>query len=480
MLTLLGLLAIAVLTAATGYFVAQEFAFIAADRGRLRQLAEKGDATAERAYEVTGQVSFMLSGAQLGITVTALLVGYVAEPLLGSGLADLLGFTGWSHGARLSLAVVVALAVATVVQMVIGELLPKNLAIARPLDTAKGLAGSTLLYLKVAGPVVRLFDGAAARLVRAAGIEPVEELPQGASEEDLQHIIDESHTQGLLDTELSRLLDRALDFRGLTAGQAMTPRVDVHTLSADAPVSRAVELLVTGNSRFPVTGQSLDDLLGVVGLTEVLAVPAAERATTAVRRVCSPVPMVPEHLPLPELLERLRSEHRQLACVIDEFGGFAGVVTLEDVTEELVGEIWDEDDINDAVIQQRPDGVWMVPARMRIDEVADTTGIPLPAGEHYTTMSGLVLHRLGRTARIGDEVELTVRAPYTEDGPSMLSVLIHIAAVARQVPATVLITARAVEGSQGAQDSQGSKGAQDPQDSQGSQGSQGPEGEEAP
>ncbi|ACU74637.1 protein of unknown function DUF21 [Catenulispora acidiphila DSM 44928] len=440
MLTLLGLLAIAVLTAATGYFVAQEFAYIAADRGRLRQLAEDGDAAAERAFEVTGRLSFMLSGAQLGITVTALLVGYVAQPLLGSGLADLLGFTGWSHDARLSLSVVVALAVATVVQMVVGELLPKNLAIAKPIEAAKALGGSTLLYLKVVGPVIRLFDGAAVRLVRAVGIEPVEELPQGASEEDLQHIISESHTQGLLDTELSELLDRALDFRGLTAGQAMTPRVKVHTVSAEAPVSLVVEMLITGNARFPVTGHDIDDLIGVAGLTEVLAVPAALRATTPVRDACAPALLVPEHLPLPELLERLRSEHRQLACVIDEFGGFAGVVTLEDVTEELVGDIWDEDDLDDEVVRRQPDGAWSVPARMRIDEAADATGIPLPEGEHYTTVSGLVLDRLGRTARIGDEVELAVRAPYTQDGPGMLSVLIHIAAVSRQVPATVLIT----------------------------------------
>src|SRR2546427_3222701 len=191
MLTVLGLAAILLLTAATGYFVAQEFAYIAVDRGKLRQLAEQGDQAADRAYAITGRLSFMLSGAQFGITVTALLVGYVAQPLLGSGLADLLGFTGWSHSARLSLSVAVALAVATVVQMVLGELLPKNLAIAKPVPLARALSGSTLVYMKVAGPVIRLFDAAAVRLVRAVGIEPVEELPQGASVEELQAIIDE-------------------------------------------------------------------------------------------------------------------------------------------------------------------------------------------------------------------------------------------------------------------------------------------------
>ena len=439
MLTVLGLLAIAVLTAATGYFVAQEFAYVAADRSRLRQSAEDGDAAAGRAYEITGRLSFMLSGAQFGITVTALLAGYVAEPLLGAGLAELIGFTGWSHAARLSLSVTVALMVATIVQMVLGELLPKNLAIAKPLEAARALSGSTLLYLRLVGPVIRLFDVAAARLVRAVGIEPVDELPQGASEQDLQQIIEESAAQGLLDGELSQLLDRGLNFRTLTAAQAMTPRVEVNTVRADEPVARVVEMLVTGNARFPVIGEDIDDLLGVIGLAEVLTVPARQRATTPIRQVLQPALLVSQYLRLPELLERLRAEHRQLACVIDEFGGFAGVVTLEDVTEELVGDIWDEDDIDDDVVQQQADGWWTVPARMRIDEVADATGIDLPLADDYTTLSGLVLNRLGRTARIGDEVALIVRAPFSTDGPAELTVRIRVAAVVRQVPRTVLL-----------------------------------------
>jgi CBS domain containing-hemolysin-like protein len=444
MLTLLGLAAILLLTAATGYFVAQEFAYIAVDRGKLRQLAEQGDKAADRAYDVTGRLSFMLSGAQFGITVTALLVGYVAQPLLGSGLADLLGFTGWSHAARLSLSVAVALVVATVVQMVLGELLPKNLAIAKPVPLARALSASTLAYMRVAGPVIRLFDAAAVRLVRAVGIEPVEELPQGAGVEELQAIIDESHAVGALDLELSQLLDRGLDFRELVAEQAMTPRVDVHTLHADEPVARVVEMLATGNARFPVTDKDVDDLIGVVGLAEVLTVSPMDRASTPVRAVASPALLVPDHLRLPAVLELLRAEHRQLACVIDEFGGFAGVVTLEDLAEELVGDILDEDDLDEAAFRHRPDGWWTVPGRSRLDEIADATGIDLPAGEGYATVSGLVLSRLGRTARVGDEVELKVRGPFSPDGPTELTVEIRVAEVARQVPQTVLLRATQV------------------------------------
>lgn len=432
MLIVSGLLAIVALTVATGYFVAQEFAYMAVDRGRLRRMAEDGDKAAEQALRVTGRLSFMLSGAQFGITVTALLAGYVAEPLLGTGLADALGVSGLSPAVSLSLSTAVALVFATVVQMVLGELLPKNLAIARPEPLAKALSASTLAYLTVAGPVIRLFDAAANRLLRAVGIEPVEELPQGATPEDLRRIVTDARGAGHLDAELSRLLERGLGFRDLVAEQAMTPRVMVHTVRAEEPVVRVVELLDTGRSRFPVFGTDPDDLRGVVGLAEVLTVAPERRADALIGGVASPALVVPASLPLPAVLERLRSERRQMACVMDEFGGFAGVVSLEDLAEELVGEIRDEDDPVENVIEAVGRGVWRVPGRTRVDEVAEATGVRLPEHDTYDTVSGLVLSRLGRTARVGDEIIL--------DGASL-----RVTAVARHVPDSVLLTTRAVD-----------------------------------
>ncbi|ONI80669.1 hypothetical protein ALI22I_46285 [Saccharothrix sp. ALI-22-I] len=426
MLILTGTLAIVLLTIATGYFVAQEFAYMAVDRGRLRQQAESGDKAAQRAYLVTQRLSFMLSGAQFGITVTALLAGYVAEPLLGNGLASILGLTGLPPALAVSLSMALALIFATAVQMVLGELFPKNLAIAKPETLAKALSTSTLAYLKVTGPLIRLFDAAANRLLRAVGIEPVEELPQGATSDDLRQIIGEAGEQGHLDAELSRLLDRGLDFRGLVADQAMTARVSVHTVRADEPAARVVELLDTGHSRFPVIGDGLDDLRGVVGLAEVLTVAPEHRRTTPVGDIASPALVVPSTLPLPAVLERLRAERRQLACVVDEFGGFAGVVSLEDLAEELVGEIHDEDDVLRDTVEQRADG-WEVPGRWRIDEIADATGIELPVHDSYDTVSGLVLRRLGRTPDVGDEIEL---------GPHR----VRVTAVARHVPSRVLLS----------------------------------------
>ncbi|MGC5029649.1 hemolysin family protein [Micromonospora sp. DT229] len=437
MLILVGLLLITLLTVATGYFVAQEFGYVAVDRGKLKQRAAEGDQVSARALEVTARLSFMLSGAQLGITVTALLVGYVAEPFLGAGLAELLGLAGVSSSVTLPLSVVLALVIATVVQMVVGELAPKNLAIAEPERVARALARSTLLYMTLAGPLIKLFDRAAVRLLRRLGIEPIEELPSGATPEDLERIIAESRLEGHLDAETSALLDRGLDFRELTAGEVMVPRVDVHTVRADETISRVVELLDTGRSRFPVRGaEGVDDLIGVVGISDVLRVPPAQRATTPISEVAGAPLLVPETLPLPIVLDRLRSGHRQLACVVDEYGGFAGVITLEDIAEELVGPIRDEDDPPERAPARQDDGSWVVPARWRIDEVADSTGIALPEHPEYDTLSGLVMRELGRVPEVGDRLEIGLPADgdNTEDGPRAL---VEVLAVDRHVADSV-------------------------------------------
>ncbi|MFB9234424.1 hemolysin family protein [Plantactinospora siamensis] len=441
MLILLGLLLILLLTAATGYFVAQEFGYVAADRGRLRTLADDGDVAAARALDVTGRLSFMLSGAQLGITVTGLLVGYAAQPYLGAGLADLLGAAGLPETVSLPASVVLALVIATVVQMVLGELAPKNLAIARPEALARALSRSTTLYLTAAGPLVRLFDGAATRLLRRVGIEPVEELPTGATPEDLEQIIASSREEGYLDAEMSDLLDRGLDFRELTAGEAMVPRVDVKAIRADEPVSRLVELLDTGHSRFPVHGGDLDDLIGVVSIADVLGVPPQDRNRTPVSAVAVPPLLVPETLPLPTVLDRMRAGHRQLACVVDEYGGFAGVISLEDIAEELVGPIRDEDDPPERSPVRQPDGSWVVPARWRIDEVADSTGIELPEAPEYDTLSGLVMRELGRIPEVGDRLEIDL-VPEPDEPERPPRAQVEVLAVDRHVADSVRLRVR--------------------------------------
>ncbi len=260
----LGVAVVVLLTVATGYFVAQEFAYVAVDRNQLRRLAEQGDPAAERAFRVTERLSFTLSGAQFGITVTALLVGYAGEPLIGRGLAELLGGTGWSYAVRLSVSLLAVLLFSTALQMVVGELAPKNWAIARSVALARALSRSTLLYLTIAGPIIRLFDGASTRLLRAVGIEPVEELSHGATAEDLERIIDASLEAGAIDHDVSALLDRGLAFTDLSAGQVVTPRVEVHTVRPTTTVPELVALAEqTGHTRFPVLGDAPDDIVGI-------------------------------------------------------------------------------------------------------------------------------------------------------------------------------------------------------------------------
>lgn len=438
MLIGLGVLSIFVLTLATAWFVLQEFAYVSVDRGKLQGRADRGDPAAVRALALTERLSFVLSGAQLGITVTTLLVGYVSEPLLGEGIAGALGFTDWPYSARLSLSLIATLMFSTLLQMVLGELAPKNLAIAAPERLARGLSRSTAAYLWLAGPVIRLFDGLSNAVLRRVGIQPVEELPQGATPEELDRIVEESHHGGLVDQRLADLLQHALSFAELRVEQVMTPRVDVQVVRSDAPARRIVELLSTGRSRFPVVDEDIDDVAGVAGVTELLTVPPTERGTRPIAQIASPAVTVPATLPLPDALERLRQERRQMALVIDEYGGFAGVVTFEDLAEQVVGPILDEDDPDEPLPRQLPQG-WSVPGRLRLEELEDLTGWCVTDPGDFATVGGLVLDRLGRTAAVGDQVPVSARAGNAFDAP-VVALCLQVREVHRHVPHRVVLT----------------------------------------
>ncbi|WP_100445019.1 hemolysin family protein [Glycomyces xiaoerkulensis] len=436
MLIALGLAITLAVTAATGFFVALEFAYTAVDRSRLEDIAANGGrraARARRALRICTRLSFALSGAQLGITVTALFVGFFAEPYLGRGLADLFGLAGVPSAVAVTVGVVLAFLFANVVQMIIGELGPKNLAIARTESLALALAAPTHAYMTVCGPIIRFFDTTSLRLLRLLGIHAVEELEHSATPEDLHRIIDVSRDEGAIEAGLSDLLDRGLDFSEIVAEQAMTPRVNVQTLDADATVFDAVEALAGGHSRFPVVGEDVDDLRGVIGINQLIEVPRGERGTVRLGEVADEAMLVPASLPLPTLLEQMRGRHRQLACVVDEFGGFAGIVTLEDIAEELVGEIRDEQDRFEAVPVSLTGGAWLIPGRWRIDEVADATGMALPEGEHYETVAGLVMAELGRVAHPGDAVEVDA---VDEDG-ELRTVRMVVVSCSRHVPQAI-------------------------------------------
>ncbi|MCC5033201.1 hemolysin family protein [Streptomyces sp. WAC 00631] len=435
MSAVLGLLAVLVLTAGTGYFVAQEFAYVAADRLALAREAEAGDRRAARALVVLERLSFMLSGAQLGITVTGLVVGFLAEPSVSALLKPVLDGLGLTGGTATALSVVLAFTVATVLQMVVGELAPKNLALAVPERLAKSLATSTLLYLKIVGPLVHVFDSAANKLLRKVGIEPVEELHHGATLEELSHLIGESHEQGQLPADTADLLDHALEFSERTLDEVMVPRVDAVFVRKDATLAEAADLIAEhGHSSYPVLGGHPDDIAGVIGVWELMRLPAAGYGTTRVREVSRRPLLLPDTLPLPDAVARMRQRDDEFAVVLDEHGGVAGIVTYEDIAEELVGDIADETDTVVRLATADGDG-WLVDAGRRLDEVEQATGIALPEEEDYDTVAGLVIDRLGRFPAVGDR--LTVEG-----------VAIEVLSLDRHVPERVRIESSAAEEAQ--------------------------------
>lgn len=438
-----GILAVVVLTVGTGFFVAQEFAFVAADRALLRRRAESGDRGASRALTVTRRLSFMLSGAQLGITITTLLVGFIAEPALSAVLGPVLEPLGLPGAADQALTLVLSFAIATGVQMVVGELVPKNWGIAEPERVAVLLAPPTLVYLKVMGPVIRMFDTLANRLVRAVGIEPVEEIHGGATTEELGHIVAEADRDGELDHELSDMLQRAIAFGELTVDQVMVPRPDVIRVRADATAAELIALVQEcGHSHYPVVGDRVDDIVGVIGVADLLEV-APERADAVRVGTLARTPLlVPDTAGLPSLLEQLRAADEEFAIVLDEHGGLAGIVTYEDVAEELVGEIADETDTEPVVDACPEDGWWRLDAVLRVDEVERMIGTELPEGP-YDTLGGLVIARLGRLPQVGDRV--TIPDPdeaVDPEAPVTTVVEIEVLTVERHVPELVRVRTR--------------------------------------
>ncbi len=401
MLTALGLFGVVALIAANGYFVAVEFAFVAARRSRLLEQADQGDRRSKRAVDVHKRLSFMLSGAQLGITVTTLLVGFIAEPAIASVIEPVLVAVGIPESATFGIALTLALVLATMAQMVFGELAPKNLAIAKPEAVARSLASSMWLFLRLAGPIIRLFDGAANRLLRLVGVEPVEELRGAVSTQELDLIVDSSAESGHLTESQAALLERAINFGELEASDAMVPWNRVVTIDVDATAADLRDLMASTHSRFPVVDVD-GQVQGIVHAKDLLGVGRADYDTTVVSQFSHEILAVPEAAGLNVVLAELRSRATEMAIVIDEYGGPAGVVTLEDIVEELVGDIEDEYDPSAPGdhVETEP-GVWSVAASSRPDEIERITGLDLPDGE-YDTVAGLVLDRLERIPEAGD------------------------------------------------------------------------------
>lgn len=404
------------LVLACGIFVAAEFSFVTVDRPTVERAATGGDKGAEGVRVALKSLSTQLSGAQVGITLTNLAIGFLAEPAIAELIRGPLEAVGTPESAVTPIAVATGLVLATGLTMIFGELVPKNLAIALPLATAKATQVPMRLFTTVMHGPIRLLNGSANAIVRSLGAEPQEELRSARSVDELASLTKRSATEGTLDTETANLVERSVAFGPRTAGEIMTPRVQMACVDATDPVSDVIDLSSsTGFSKFPVIKGSSDNVVGSIHVKQAVAVPRADRSDTLVREVMVEATVVPESLRLDPLLSLLRGEGFQMAIVSDEYGGTAGVVTLEDVVEEIVGDIADEHDRYGSRLRQRPDGSWIVSGLLRPDEVAGATGLELPEDEDYDTVAGLLVRELGRIPERGDRVLVALPVEVPED-----------------------------------------------------------------
>lgn len=391
----------------TGVFVAAEFALLTLDKHTVDEAVRNGEAGAKYLEKGLHHLSTQLSAAQVGITITTLLTGYLMQPSLGALLAPVFEEFGVNATASEAVALVVALIISTVLSMVVGELVPKNLAIAAPMKAGKVAVPFQFFFSIVFRPVIALLNGTANKALLAMGIEPQEESSAGRSADELTSLVRHSADEGTMDVQTADLLARTLSISARTAEDVMTPRTRMVTVDRDTTAGQITELSrQTGFSRFPVVGDSRDDIMGVVHVKQAVAVPLENREDAYAAGLMTDVSEVPETMPLDHLLVVLRSRGNQMVLVIDEYGGTAGVATLEDVVEELVGEVVDEHDRLSVQVRPARDGTWLVPGSLRPDEVAEATGIEIPEDTDYETVAGFVLYTLGKIPEVNDSVRV--------------------------------------------------------------------------
>jgi CBS domain containing-hemolysin-like protein len=395
-----------VLALGTGIFVGSEFALLNLDRSDLEARQARGEKGFRITISALKRTSTHLSGAQLGITLTTLLTGYTMEPAISSLLSGPLASGGVPEDFVRPVGGVLGILVATLISMIFGELVPKNYALAVPRATARVLVPLQVAFTWTFRPFIAVLNGSANRILRAMGIEPKEELSASRTADELSSLVQRSALQGLLEDDTATLLSRTIEFSKRNAIDVMTPRTKVESVHRSDTANDVIALAKkTGLSRFPVTDESLDDIRGVVHVKQAVAVPEDKRDEVPASALQSEVVRVPETMTLDVLLTELRGRSYQVAIVVDEYGGTSGIATLEDLVEELIGEVADEHDRASLDVVRARD--WFTfPADLRPDQLLERTGVAIPENGHYETIAGFVLEHLGRMAEMGDTVTI--------------------------------------------------------------------------
>ncbi|MEI2639540.1 MAG: hemolysin family protein [Microthrixaceae bacterium] len=402
---LVGFGALLLLLAFNAFFVAAEFAIVSVDPNRLRERAGEGDHKAAIAQSLQSSMSRSLTGVQLGITICSLALGVLSEPVMARIIEPVIAGVAGDRVA-LGLSVGLAIAITAVAQMIVGEIVPKSVAVAKPMETVLATAKVFALFMVVFRPVITFSNAIANALVKMVGLEPAEVLSSVRTRDELRRLLDTSLESGSIDAAEAALLSRTFAFADKFADDSLTPRVAIKALPVTGNVGDLIEMSrETGLSRFPVIGEGLDDIVGVVHIKDVLGIPAAQRSEHPLTELMRGVLVVPESKALDPLMIELQQADGQFAVVADEYGGTAGIITLEDLIEEIVGEISDEHDRFDRVpTVRRWGGAHILSGMLHPDEVAEACGLAIPEGE-YETLAGFVLSRFGHIPSVGAGLE---------------------------------------------------------------------------
>ena len=387
---------------ANGFFVAAEFAFTAASRPRLAALSSR---SARAAVKAIDELSFTLAGAQLGITMASLVLAAVAEPAVASLIEAALGVFGEILPQVLhTISFVVALSLVVYLHMVVGEMAPKNIAISDPERSALVMAIPFRVYANLVRPIIWVLNELANLLLRLFRVDP-NEIGDVHTAEDLSSMIDAGRREGVVEDFAHRLLTGALDLMTLEATHVMVPRPDVVALPVTVTLEELQKVFIEeGHSRIPLYRKDLDDLVGFVHVKDLLELEDLSLSAPIPASTIRPLLVVPESARVGRLLEEMRRERNHLAAVVDEHGGTAGIVTMEDIVEEIVGEIRDEHDLEPVGVHRLADDRWLLDGSLRPAEVRRTCSVDVPDGE-YDTISGLIMEHLGRIPAPGDVVD---------------------------------------------------------------------------
>jgi len=396
----------AVLTLGTGVFVASEFSMVNLERSDLEARRDRGEKGLSATIRALQKTSTHLSGAQLGITLTTMLTGFMAEPALTSLLGPALAGFGFSTAVNHGIAFALALILATLFSTLVGELVPKKLALSIPLSVNKFVVNFQLGFTWLFSWMIRMLNSVGNAVVRALGIEPKEELSSSRTAEELSSLVRRSALLGALDAHTATLLTKTLALSQLTAADVMTPRTRVAIIDVEATVADLVLLSIkTGHSRFPVVEGSSDDVIGVAHVKQAASIPREKRTSVKVSGIMVEALRVPETMRLESLMVELRAKGLQMAIVVDEYGGTAGIATLEDLIEELVGELGDEHDRAKPGVTRGANSSILFPGMIRPDELIEMA-IKVPSTGAYETVAGYIMAQLGRIPAVGDEVEI--------------------------------------------------------------------------